>query len=76
MSSSSSKATRIFRQSSKNVAGKTAEFETLTDYTHPKNSIWGITARNREQNFALNLLMNPEVDFITLLGQAGTGKTC
>jgi PhoH-like ATPase len=32
-------------------------------------------ARNREQNFALNLLMNPEVDFVTLLGQAGTGKT-
>jgi PhoH-like ATPase len=59
----------------KSVNGKTAEFETLTDYTHPKNGIWGITARNREQNFALNLLMNPEVDFITLLGQAGTGKT-
>ena len=59
----------------RNVSGKTAEFETLTDYTHPKNSIWGITARNREQNFALNLLMNPEVDFITLLGQAGTGRT-
>ena len=59
----------------KSVAGKTAEFETLTDYTHPKNSIWGITARNREQNFALNLLMNPEIDFVTLLGQAGTGKT-
>jgi PhoH-like ATPase len=35
----------------------------------------GITARNREQNFALNLLMNPEIDFVTLLGQAGTGKT-
>ncbi|MDQ5961180.1 MAG: PhoH-like ATPase, partial [Patescibacteria group bacterium] len=59
----------------RNVSGKTAEFETLVDYTHPKNSIWGITARNREQNFALNLLMNPEIDFITLLGQAGTGKT-
>ena len=59
----------------RNVAGKTAEFETLTDYAHPKNAVWGITARNREQNFALNLLMNPEVDFITLLGQAGTGKT-
>ena len=41
----------------------------------PKNNVWGITARNREQNFALNLLMNPEVDFVTLLGQAGTGKT-
>ncbi len=57
------------------VDGSTAEFETLTDYTHPKNSVWGITARNREQNFALNLLMDPEVDFVSLLGQAGTGKT-
>ena len=57
------------------VSGKTAQLETLTDYTHPKNNIWGITARNREQNFALNLLMNPDVDFVTLLGQAGTGKT-
>ena len=56
-------------------AGKTAELETLTDYSHAKNAVWGITARNREQNFALNLLMNPEIDFITLLGQAGTGKT-
>jgi PhoH-like ATPase len=37
--------------------------------------VWGITARNREQNFALNLLMDPEIDFVTLLGQAGTGKT-
>ena len=45
------------------------------DYTHQKNNVWGITARNREQNFALNLLMNPEIDFVTLLGQAGTGKT-
>ncbi|HRF74267.1 MAG TPA: PhoH family protein [Accumulibacter sp.] len=57
------------------VSGTTAEIETLTDYTHARNSVWGITARNREQNFALNLLMNPEIDFVTLLGQAGTGKT-
>ncbi len=57
------------------VSGKTAQFETLTDFTHLKNSVWGITARNREQNFALNLLMDPEIDFVTLLGQAGTGKT-
>ena len=49
--------------------------ETLTDYSHHKNNVWGITSRNREQNFALNLLMNPEIDFVTLLGQAGTGKT-
>ena len=55
--------------------GKTAVLETLRDYNHQKNNVWGITSRNREQNFALNLLMNPDVDFVTLLGQAGTGKT-
>jgi PhoH-like ATPase len=55
--------------------GKTAVLQTLRDYTHNKNAVWGITARNREQNFALNLLMNPECDFVSLLGQAGTGKT-
>ena len=55
--------------------GKSAVLETLTDYSHHKNAVWGITARNREQNFALNLLMDPEIDFVTLLGQAGTGKT-
>ncbi|MGE5769227.1 MAG: PhoH family protein [Betaproteobacteria bacterium] len=59
----------------KETAGKTAVLETLIDYTHTKNAVWGITARNREQNFAMNLLMNPEIDFVTLLGQAGTGKT-
>lgn len=55
--------------------GDAATLRTLTDYTHQKNAVWGITARNREQNFVLNLLMNPEIDFVTLLGQAGTGKT-
>ena len=59
----------------KELNGKTAVLQTLRDYGHLKNSVWGITVRNREQNFALNLLMNPEVDFVTLLGQAGTGKT-
>jgi len=54
---------------------KTALLRTLTDYTHSKNNVWGITARNREQSFVLNLLMDPEIDFVTLLGQAGTGKT-
>ncbi|OWT70157.1 MULTISPECIES: PhoH family protein [unclassified Achromobacter] len=57
------------------VNGKTAVLATLRDYTHGKNNVWGITARNREQNFAMNLLMNPDIDFISLLGQAGTGKT-
>ncbi|MBA2722949.1 MAG: PhoH family protein [Methylibium sp.] len=57
------------------ITGKTAVLRTLKDYSHGKNAIWGVTARNREQNFALNLLMDPDCDFITLTGTAGTGKT-
>ena len=57
------------------IRGKVAVFRTLRDFTHLKNAVWGITTRNREQNFAMNLLLDPEVDFVTLTGQAGTGKT-
>jgi PhoH-like ATPase len=57
------------------ITGKTAVLKTLRDYSHAKNSVWGVTSRNREQNFALNLLMDPECDFITLTGTAGSGKT-
>jgi PhoH-like ATPase len=57
------------------IRAKTAVLKTLKDYTHLKNAIWGVTTRNREQNFAMNLLMDPEVDFVTLAGTAGTGKT-
>jgi len=57
------------------IRGKTAVLRTLKDYGHLKNGVWGVTTRNREQNFAMNLLMDPEVDFVTLTGTAGTGKT-
>jgi PhoH-like ATPase len=57
------------------ITGKTAVLKTLRDHAHAKNAVWGVTARNREQNFALNLLMDPECDFVTLAGTAGTGKT-
>jgi PhoH-like ATPase len=57
------------------LRGKSAVLRTLRDYTHLKSAVWGVTARNREQNFALNLLMDPEIDFVTLAGTAGTGKT-
>jgi len=46
---------------------------TATDYRH--HDIWGIRAKNRGQNFALNLLMNPKVEFVSLMGGAGSGKT-
>lgn len=57
------------------IRGKTAVLKTLKDFGHLKNAVWGVTTRNREQNFAMNLLMDPEVDFVTLTGTAGTGKT-
>jgi PhoH-like ATPase len=57
------------------VEGNTAELRVVRDYRSGKSSVWGIHAKNREQNFALNLLLDPEVDFVTILGTAGTGKT-
>ena len=59
----------------RNVEGKTAILEIIKDYTQVKHNVWGIAARNREQNFAFNLLMDPDIDFVSLLGQAGSGKT-
>ncbi|MCH9698398.1 MAG: PhoH family protein [Gammaproteobacteria bacterium] len=55
------------------VEGKTALLAKLENYR--TESTWGITALNADQNFALNMLLNPDVDFVTLLGNAGTGKT-
>jgi PhoH-like ATPase len=52
-----------------------ATLQIIDDYRGGSHNVWGITARNREQNFALNALMDPDVDFVTLLGTAGTGKT-
>ena len=55
--------------------GSDAVIELVNDYRSTKHAVWGISARNREQNFALNLLMDPNIDFVSLLGTAGTGKT-
>lgn len=52
-----------------------AVVEICTNFRSSHHSVWGINARNREQNFALNLLMDPDVDFVSILGNAGTGKT-
>jgi PhoH-like ATPase len=52
-----------------------ARIEIARNYAKGEESVWGIHARNREQGFALNLLMDPEIDFVSLLGTAGTGKT-
>ena len=57
------------------IREKTAVLQTLKDFGSAKNAVWGVTTRNREQNYAMNLLMDPEIDFVTLTGTAGTGKT-
>jgi len=58
-----------------NLDERGALLELTRDYRGIRHTVWGIKARNREQNFALNLLLDPNVDFVTLLGAAGTGKT-
>ncbi len=57
------------------IDGDRIILQIVDDYRSQQHAVWGITARNREQNFAMNALMDPEVDFVTLLGTAGTGKT-
>jgi PhoH-like ATPase len=59
----------------RSVKGDSATIEHARNFREETRAVWGINARNREQNFALNLLLDPEVDFVTLLGTAGTGKT-
>ena len=57
------------------IENDSAIIETTKDYAKPNSAVWGIQARNQEQNFALNLLMDPNIDFVSLMGIAGTGKT-
>ena len=57
------------------IDGNSAVLRYPRNFMHTTHTVWGINARNREQNFALNFLMDPEIDLVTLLGPAGTGKT-
>jgi PhoH-like ATPase len=59
----------------KQVENESAVLQLAHDYRNANHNVWGICAKNREQNFALNVLQDPSVDFVTLLGTAGTGKT-
>ncbi len=51
-----------------------ARLQLLTNYRH-KEGVWGVHAHDSRQNFALNLLMDDEIDLVTIAGSAGTGKT-
>jgi len=47
----------------------------LRKTTEYKRGIWGVTPRNKEQTFGLNLLLDPDIQVVSLVGQAGCGKT-
>jgi PhoH-like ATPase len=49
--------------------------DALVPVTSLKHGVWGVTARNKQQQFALDLLLNDEIRLVTLVGKAGTGKT-
>jgi len=56
------------------VGPKHAHLELLTNYRHG-SSVWGVHANDSRQNFTLNLLMDDDIDLVTIAGSAGTGKT-
>ncbi len=66
---------RCFEAVVREVSRDAAVLETIKDFRSERHAVWGIRARNREQNFALNLLMDPDIELVTILGAAGTGKT-
>lgn len=63
-----------FRGILRSISENTANIEILPDY-EKQYHCWGIQAKNKEQNFALSVLTDPEIDFVTIAGDAGTGKT-
>ncbi|ALM53283.1 PhoH family protein [Halomonas huangheensis] len=56
------------------IAPNRATLELLTNYRHGA-SVWGVHAHDSRQNFTLNLLMDDDIDLVTVAGSAGTGKT-
>jgi len=67
VSNSNEKKTALARFINYNVP-----LERIADY---KQGIWGLKPRNKEQTFALNLLLDPDVPIVTMFGKAGCGKT-
>lgn len=55
--------------------GRRVELHDLYSYRSERHAVWGIQAKNVEQNMAMNLLMDPNLDIVCLLGLAGSGKT-
>ena len=60
----------------KTALGKFKNYNTpITKVQQLQSKVWGVKSRNKEQTYALNLLLDPEVSIVTLVGKAGSGKT-
>jgi PhoH-like ATPase len=66
---------RTNRNRKSTALARVVEPGTLIHLGSELDHVWNIQARNREQRMALELLMDPAVQIVTLVGQAGTGKT-
>jgi PhoH-like ATPase len=66
---------RTNRKHKKTALARVVEPGTLTHLSGDFEEVWNVRPRNREQRMAFELLMDPDVQIVTLVGQAGTGKT-
>ncbi len=57
------------------LARISSDRQTLVPLRVPDRPIQGVKPRNKEQHFALDALLDPDVPLVTLMGKAGTGKT-
>lgn len=63
------------------ISDKKTALARFKNYSSPlikiptKRKVWGIKPRNKEQSYAIDLLMDPQVSMVTLVGKAGSGKT-
>jgi len=57
------------------VHGRHVHLHDIYSYRHERHAVWGVQARNFEQNLAMNLLMDADLDLVAMMGRAGSGKT-
>lgn len=66
---------KLKNQDKEHLAIYNTDKKRLEKLTYSDIELWGIRAKNAEQSFAVELLMNPNIQIVTLVGKAGTGKT-
>ncbi len=57
------------------IQGNQVTLDDTLSYRSERHAIWGVKARNAEQSLAMNLLMDADLDLVSLMGVAGSGKT-